>query len=1212
MTKNKLSKMTKIIKYIFLIYLFLPKNINTLEYVEGRYPRVMTLSNGDILMVNSKSIMTIDAINLEKKNSYDLTESSSNDDYVYELNTIAQFPDSDNGNIIVLAQEILHFFNQAGNELFSQDLTSEIHENRQQKFYNIIPYLQVSNSYYFVLIYMNNENNNVLKYYKIETSDNTVTCKITKEISQINGNSIQVVEYGPSCLKMKKSDNTIVITCFITYSLDTYKLGAVSYKLTDSQNDFEEVSFFSVNNINTLMIKSIASPDLHSALVCFIKDSSESGCIPFFIDTGFKSSIFSYTGNLCGNSFGSYVTYDKNSEQYIYFLLENGKKIKEIRFNNNFELVDNNNKYYSIKGCDNAQDFSYFKIENSYDVVNDCKENEQYKTYFKDKQSDQTEEPEQQEQQEQHEQNSIILIKSTTNLNKGYVFDNIDKIVKDYDVKNASYLVEGNDFSFLIKPANILLNENINQVDFENCEKILKEKNNLNDSDTLTIFQINVQSKEEKVLTDYIQYKVYDKNYNEMDLSVCNKIYIKINYVLNENDVLNMTKVMIFKNIGIDVINLEDEFFNDICYPYSDNSTSSDMILSDRINDIYENVSVCDNGCKFDSFNFDANSVTCFCKVKEKIEKEFESRNFATPITSAFLDSNFGVIKCYNLVFSSKNKLKNIGFWIMTILLIGQVPFLILYILKGLIPVLDFVQDTMFRNGYLSNKNQLYEDINMKNEEKKNNKNKEKKKCESTEDFKKCSMNTIKQSNDKEQTVKLNNNIEETIVQSKSKNQINKKLEKNNINSGSGNPPKKKEDIKNEQSEQNDFLSRKNKNRNKLPKIGKNMINQLNFNKEQNKKTEKEKKFELNKSKNEGNNLKKVREVVSDLASLDSNAKILEFDKTKKNIRKSLKPTLCIPINTTSETYTKNESQNSPNKVIILKQKEKLNEENLEQKSKKNYISRINMEENLQKKPGFYNLIKFNLNKKIEKQPMMSKYILNNYTYEEAILYEKRSFLRLFYIFLLSKEDILNTFFFKIPFQLQQLRICMFIFNNSVDISLNAFFYLSDNISDKYHYEGNNRVLFTFLNNLTITFVSTIVTIILITFLDSLIQSNDKLQSIFEEEEESLKNQKGYEINVERKKEIEEKVRIIMEHLKIKIIIFFILEFLIMIFFWYYVIAFCHVYHNTQESWIIDCLVSFLYSILINSVFAFVFTILYIISVKFQIKWLYKVSMFMY
>ena len=140
MTKNELPKMAKITIFIFMIYLTLPKNVNSKEYQEGRFPRVITLSNGDIFMVNSKNIMTIDANTLEEKYSYPLTEISSDDGYVHELNTIAQFPDSDGGNIIVLAQEVFYFFNKDGNKLFSQDLTSEIHEDIQKKFYNIIPY----------------------------------------------------------------------------------------------------------------------------------------------------------------------------------------------------------------------------------------------------------------------------------------------------------------------------------------------------------------------------------------------------------------------------------------------------------------------------------------------------------------------------------------------------------------------------------------------------------------------------------------------------------------------------------------------------------------------------------------------------------------------------------------------------------------------------------------------------------------------------------------------------------------------------------------------------------------------------------------------------------------------------------------------------------------------------------------------------------------
>ena len=124
---------------------------------------------------------------------------------------------------------------------------------------------------------------------------------------------------------------------------------------------------------------------------------------------------------------------------------------------------------------------------------------------------------------------------------------------------------------------------------------------------------------------------------------------------------LKFEDALYFQNMGVDIFNIEDEFFNDICYPYSDNS-SSDMILTDSVKDIFQNVSLCDEGSKYDSINLETNSSTCMCKLKEEINTKPEKANFQTYIMSAYLESNFGVIKCYNLVFSLKDNLKNIDF----------------------------------------------------------------------------------------------------------------------------------------------------------------------------------------------------------------------------------------------------------------------------------------------------------------------------------------------------------------------------------------------------------------------------------------------------------------------------------------------------------------------------------------------------------------------
>ena len=43
-----------------------------------------------------------------------------------------------------------------------------------------------------------------------------------------------------------------------------------------------------------------------------------------------------------------------------------------------------------------------------------------------------------------------------------------------------------------------------------------------------------------------------------------------------------------------------------------------------------------------------------------------------------------------------------------------------------------------------------------------------------------------------------------------------------------------------------------------------------------------------------------------------------------------------------------------------------------------------------------------------------------------------------------------------------------------------------------------------------------------------------------------------------------------------RVIIFIIIEFILMLFFWYFVTAFCHVYNATQISWLWDSLTSIL------------------------------------
>ena len=85
-------------------------------------------------------------------------------------------------------------------------------------------------------------------------------------------------------------------------------------------------------------------------------------------------------------------------------------------------------------------------------------------------------------------------------------------------------------------------------------------------------------------LINQVEYQVYDEYKNILDLSVCNNFNIKIFHGIKANSGLDMSILNSFKDTDINVFNISDEFFNDVCYPYSENG--NDLILEDRIKDI--------------------------------------------------------------------------------------------------------------------------------------------------------------------------------------------------------------------------------------------------------------------------------------------------------------------------------------------------------------------------------------------------------------------------------------------------------------------------------------------------------------------------------------------------------------------------------------------------------------------------------------------------
>ena len=128
------------------------------------------------------------------------------------------------------------------------------------------------------------------------------------------------------------------------------------------------------------------------------------------------------------------------------------------------------------------------------------------------------------------------------------------------------------------------------------------------------------------------------------------------------------------------------------------------MILKDRVIDIYQNYSVCENNCKYEKINLNQSISTCKCLIKINSDNIIiEKPNLETIILDSLTDSNLGVIKCYNLVFYMKNKIKNIGFCIFTFLIIIHIPLYIFCFIVNISSIKKYISFELNKNHYSNN-----------------------------------------------------------------------------------------------------------------------------------------------------------------------------------------------------------------------------------------------------------------------------------------------------------------------------------------------------------------------------------------------------------------------------------------------------------------------------------------------------------------------------
>ena len=256
--------------------------------------------------------------------------------------------------------------------------------------------------------------------------------------------------------------------------------------------------------------------------------------------------------------------------------------------------------------------------------------------------------------------NNICKMNFITNSNIKNMTDNIRNFIKEENLtSDTNIIIEGDNTIYQVissKKMSENENTNISIIDLDECETILLNEYNLT---YLLILKIDTKLNENSAII--LNYEVYNPITNEkLNLSLCDGIKINTysKYFPSEE---SLSKIKKLSESGYDLYNINDAFYQDICSSFtSENGT--DILLSDRQADFYENVSLCEDDCNYKGYDLNTKRVQCECPVKEEIKvEESTNKNLFDNLFSGDGFSNIKVLKCYKLVFSKKGQKNNKG-----------------------------------------------------------------------------------------------------------------------------------------------------------------------------------------------------------------------------------------------------------------------------------------------------------------------------------------------------------------------------------------------------------------------------------------------------------------------------------------------------------------------------------------------------------------------
>ena len=718
--------------YIYYLTIFLIiTNIACLNYFHA-----YNLLTEEIILISDVGIIIMNPDTKSEEKRISIEDNIISDKNEIEFISFNQIINEDIIYLFCRIKQYIYIVNYNSTEI-NKVITEE---DMAQSSVSLIPYKDKDQNNYLIYSYINEQNLTIIKMYNY--INNSFKKNITTLIENESGINSKSLFYAISCQLMNSSKyNNYLLVCFIENEL--YLLTGLVFNPEDNLNYLYLIKY-NENKGSIKYMKTALSKDKKNCFICYDIETFNNNyeCIIFNLENKIWAEPFLFIEDASGNwNFDVYYSDDVNGYflffpqslfVYAFINLDENFRIKSLNNSQNCftkyeinecseiyssSIIYNQNINKGIVNCQETSDLSsliiseieyncyYSTIFTEFDIIEKLKslptyiiELESSNAFFSSISSS---------NEEGSNFINIFFIKEG-DIFKGEIKEKkedlehkLDEIMNIIEI-GKKYIIFGEDYNITINKNNnndeFLKNVN---VDLKECEEILRNEYKMSPKETLTLFQIEIDKMNNYSLTRKVEYALFNEKKIRLDLSYCENIDIKISYNIINDLPINKSMISYYSNMGIDVFNIKDPFFNDICYSFS--NSESDIILKDRVEDIYQNYSLCENNCEYEKFDIESMSVKCNCKLKKEINVTNETPNFGKIIKDIFKDSSFGVIKCFNKVFSFNNKINNIGFWIFLINTCLLISLYIFYICKGIKTISDFVSKEMIKYDYMFN-----------------------------------------------------------------------------------------------------------------------------------------------------------------------------------------------------------------------------------------------------------------------------------------------------------------------------------------------------------------------------------------------------------------------------------------------------------------------------------------------------------------------------